>query len=97
VPPLEPRRSADADRDHGGDPDRDLESARAPEQRLEPSEQRADVPQRAAAAQLARKRAPCAEEQRLDGALREVELSRDLRVREALPLAQQNRAPLRFS
>ena len=42
----------------------------------------------------ARERAARAEDQRLDGGLRELELLRDLAVREALPLAQQDRAAL---
>ena len=48
-----------------------------------------------AAPRAARERAPRAEEERLDGRLREVELVGDLAVGEALPLAQEERAPLR--
>src|SRR5206468_2458589 len=46
------------------------------------------------AAELARERAAGSEEQSFNGALAQLELSGDLAVREALPLAQQDRALL---
>jgi hypothetical protein len=78
-------------------PGRDLER-RAAQERLAPCDQRAQVePAQDAAAraiELPSQRAARTEEQGLDRRLGRLELSRDLAVREPLPFAQEDRAPL---
>src|SRR5439155_5695566 len=92
-PELVPRygcRGRDTRDERGGC--RDLRRAAA-EDRLAPSPDRPDIAPgpSARAVELARERAPRAEEQRLDSAFGQAELLRDLAVREALPLAEEDR------
>src|SRR5207247_876767 len=64
-------------------------------QRLAPAPDRAEPADAAVGAvELAGQRAPGTEEERLDGALSQSELLRDLPVREPLPLAQEDRTLL---
>ena len=83
----------------------DLRSgAAADEQRLQAGEDVAEIeracdpalPRRRRLLQPAGQRAPGPEDQRLDGSLRELELCRDLAIRQPLPLAEEDRAPLRL-
>jgi len=96
---LDERRPGERTRGrHHRRDDGDLDGrAGAGDKRPDGGEERSEVDPRAdlpLAAQVAGERAPRPEEQRLDCLLAHAELLRDLAVRQALPLAEEDRPPL---